>query len=146
MKTILRLAFVVVLAFGWLPAAAQGEAPVGVPEPNPVADLAADENSEPYPLELVGQVFPPALGTDHDGANAMASSAVDAGTVKAADTFTMDTRYNERDYFYSGEAVKYIGIAANTTGAARIATLQWRLTGPCGVGKLWSGSSSGRRR
>lgn len=140
MKTILQLSLVVFLALGWLPAAAQGEAPVDVPQPSPIVDTSAIDNSEPYAQELIGQVFLPALGTDRDGMNAVNPSAIDAGTVAAVAARTTDSAYNTRYTFYPGQAIKYIGTVGNTTGAARTAFLQWRLAGPCGAGTLWSGN------
>ncbi|MBK8048257.1 MAG: hypothetical protein IPK16_14725 [Anaerolineales bacterium] len=140
MKTILQLSLVVILALGWLPAAAQGEAPVGVPQPSPMAESFTIDNTEPYAQELVGQVFLPALGTDHNGADSLEPSGVTAGTVAAVGARTTDKEYVTRSTFYPGQAIKYIGTVGNTTGAARTATLRWRLAGPCGAGTLWSGS------
>jgi hypothetical protein len=141
MKTILRLSLVVLFAFTWLPAAAQGEAPpINVPQPGPMAVEPATAEAEPYAQELIGQIYLPALGTDPNGTASVVPSAIDAGTVAAVAARTTDAEFNTRTSFYRGQPIKYIGTVANSTGASRTAYMQWSLAGPCGAGSLWAGN------
>ncbi len=65
-----------------------------------------------------------------------------SGSVTITSAYTTDGSSNAKTSFVAGDAIRWFGSVANTTGSAKTALFTWSLSGPCGSSTLYSNNLS----